>query len=94
MRTFFSSSIKKGTSAWQDQASRVSHQLCQHIVGMNPRPSLAVDDTPPTTNPEDEKCLLRQPFLFDESVNVGGLLEQNEILLEDFVRIECGIEEE
>ncbi|KAL5970990.1 Elongation factor Ts mitochondrial [Taenia solium] len=87
-------SNQKGTSAWQDQASRVCHQLCQHIVGMSPRPSLALDDVPPAANPDDERCLLRQPFLFDEAISVGGLLEQNEILLEDFVRVECGVEEE
>ncbi|KAL5108811.1 Elongation factor Ts mitochondrial [Taenia crassiceps] len=84
----------KGTSAWQEQASRVCHQLCQHIVGMSPRPSLALDDVPPAANPDDERCLLRQPFLFDETISVGSLLEQNEILLDDFVRVECGVEEE
>ncbi|VDM35866.1 unnamed protein product [Hydatigera taeniaeformis] len=87
-------SNQKGTLAWQDQASRVCHQVCQHIVGMSPLPSLALDNVPPATNPDDERCLLRQPFLFDEAITVGGLLEQNEILLEDFVRVECGVEDE
>ncbi|VDD75541.1 unnamed protein product [Mesocestoides corti] len=82
----------KGTLAWQEQASRVSHQLCQHIVGMNPRPGVSFDDTPPAKNPDEERCLLRQPFLLDESLSVAALLEQNEILLEDFVRVECGLE--
>ncbi len=72
----------------------MSLQLCQHIVGMNPRPSLSLDDVPPAKNPDDEKCLLRQPFLLDESVNVGSLLEQHEIHLDDFIRVECGIEED
>ncbi|KAM7535257.1 hypothetical protein Aperf_G00000101789 [Anoplocephala perfoliata] len=85
---------QKGSLAWQDRASRFTHQLCQHIVGMNPRRSLALEDTPPAANPDEEKCLLRQTFLFDESVTVGTLLEQNEIVLEDFVRVECGVEEE
>ncbi|KAH9284816.1 Elongation factor Ts, mitochondrial [Echinococcus granulosus] len=87
-------SNRKGTPAWRDQASQICHQLCQHIVGMSPRPSLALDDVPPAANPDDERCLLRQPFLFDEAISVGELLEQNEILLDDFVRVECGVEEE
>lgn len=61
---------------------------------MNPHRSLALEDIPPAANPDEEKCLLRQGFLFDESVTVGALLEQNEIVLEDFVRVECGVEEE
>ncbi|VDO00195.1 unnamed protein product [Rodentolepis nana] len=84
---------QKGSAAWQEQASRFTQQLCQHIVGMNPCRNLSLEAIPQAENPDEEKCLLRQPFLFDESVAVGTLLEQNEILVEDFVRVECGVEE-
>lgn len=85
---------QKGSAAWQEQASRFTHQLCQHIVGMNPRRNLSLDAQPLAENPDDEKCLMRQGFLFDESVTVGSLLEQNEILVEDFIRVECGVEDD
>ncbi|VDL23709.1 unnamed protein product [Hymenolepis diminuta] len=87
-------SNQKGSAAWHEQASRFTQQLCQHIVGMNPHRDLSLDAIPQAENPDEEKCLLRQGFLFDESVPVGTLLEQNEIVVEDFVRVECGVGDE
>ncbi|VDL97433.1 unnamed protein product [Schistocephalus solidus] len=75
----------------QDRASQVALQLCQHIVGMNPRPGLKL--SPPAENPDDERCLLLQKFLLDETIDIRTLLELNNIQLEEFLRIECGQEE-
>ncbi|VDN09459.1 unnamed protein product [Dibothriocephalus latus] len=79
-------------SGRQDRAAQVGLQLCQHIVGMNPRPGLKL--SPPADNPDDERCLLLQKFLLDESMDIRTLLEQNNIQLEEFLRMECGQEDE
>lgn len=80
------------SAAWNERAARLGKQLCQHIVGMNPRPGL--DITEPAADPDEEKCLLLQPFLLDENIRVGDHLSRNDMVLEDFVRIECGQEDE
>lgn len=76
------------TSAWHERAARLGRQLCQHIVGMNPRPGL--EFTEPSKDPEEERCLLLQPFFLDESVRVMDHLARNDMILEDFIRVECG----
>ncbi|CAL8107291.1 unnamed protein product [Calicophoron daubneyi] len=76
------------TPAWHERAARLGKQLCQHIVGMNPRPGLEL--TTPAEDPEQEDCLLLQPFFLDENVRVGEHLARNDMILEDFVRVECG----
>ncbi|OON19674.1 putative translation elongation factor Ts, partial [Opisthorchis viverrini] len=78
--------------AWQERASRLGEQLCQHIVGMNPRPGLEI--TEPAEDPEEEQCLLLQPFFLDENIRVGEHLTRNDMILEDFIRVECGQEDE
>ncbi|VDP96019.1 unnamed protein product [Trichobilharzia regenti] len=58
---------------------------------MNPNPGLEPIPTESTvTNPDEEKCLLLQPFLLDETISVGEHLLRNEMILEDFIRVECG----
>ncbi|TPP61834.1 Elongation factor Ts mitochondrial [Fasciola gigantica] len=79
------------SAAWHERASRLGKQLCQHIVGMNPRPGLEL--TTPADDPDEEKCLLLQPFFLDDTVRVGEHLARNEIVLEEFVRLECGQED-
>ncbi|KAA3680121.1 elongation factor Ts [Paragonimus westermani] len=80
--------FKSPTPAWRERAARLGKQLCQHIVGMNPRPGLEI--TEPNANPEEEQCLLLQPFFLDENIRVGEHLMRNDMILEDFIRIECG----
>lgn len=74
---------------WYERASRLGRQVCQHIVGMNPNPGLESVENP-AADPEEEKSLLLQPFLLDETICVGEHLSRNEMVLEDFVRVECG----
>nr|CDS28175.1 elongation factor Ts [Hymenolepis microstoma] len=57
---------QEGSVAWQEQASRFTQQMCQRIVGMNQHRNLS----PQAENPDGEKCLLRQPLVFYESVAV------------------------
>ncbi|KAH8850685.1 Elongation factor Ts isoform 1 [Schistosoma japonicum] len=80
---------KPANDAWHERAARLGRQICQHIVGMNPNPGLESVENP-TGDPDEEKFLLLQPFLLDETICVGEHLLRNEIVLEDFVRVECG----
>lgn len=64
--------------------------LCQHIVGMNPVKLGVKDVDEPNENKDEETCLIHQEFLLDPSVNVGELLEENQIEIVDFQRFECG----
>ncbi|CAH8819099.1 unnamed protein product [Schistosoma curassoni] len=80
---------KPANDPWYERASRLGRQVCQHIVGMNPNPGLESVENP-AADPEEEKSLLLQPFLLDETICVGEHLSRNEMVLEDFVRVECG----
>ncbi|CAH8460136.1 unnamed protein product [Heterobilharzia americana] len=80
---------KPANDAWHERAARLGRQVCQHIVGMNPNPDLEHVEHP-TPDSGEEKCLLLQPFLLDETISVGEHLLRNEMVLEDFVRVECG----
>jgi len=83
-----------GIKEWEERASKVAVKLCQHIVGMNPQPRLLELSAVPAKNPDDERCLLRQAFLLDESLSVDALLKRHDMGLEDFVRLELCLDEE
>lgn len=74
---------------WIENSRLIGKQICQHIVGMNPNPSLHPPENR-ASDPNEEKFILWQPFLMDEAVQLGELLDKNKMVLEDFVRIECG----
>lgn len=57
-------------------------QLCQHIVGANPKSIEEGSDT-----------LVNQHFLFDGSVTVGDLLQKNSVQVTRFVRYALGDKE-
>lgn len=64
--------------------------LCQHIVGMNPRKVGEVGKDEPNEVKDDEKCLLFQEYLVDPDLTVGEVLKENQIEIVDFQRYECG----
>ncbi|XP_074658122.1 elongation factor Ts, mitochondrial-like [Tubulanus polymorphus] len=73
------------------KTEELARQLCQHIVGMNPdRVGSPDDDDEPDSNKDDEKRLLFQEFLMDESITVKEFLEQNSLEISDFVKFQCG----
>ncbi|XP_046404416.1 elongation factor Ts, mitochondrial isoform X2 [Ischnura elegans] len=74
-----------------DKRELLGRQLCQHIVGMNPR-KVGGEGDEPAKNPEDEHCLLLQEYLLDPSTTVGSYLTENGLSVLDFTRFECGEE--
>lgn len=76
-----------------EETTKVSRQICQHIVGMNPK-KIGNDDDVPEKNSDDEKCLIYQDYVLDESFKVGQILREFGIEVVDFRRIECGERDE
>ena len=67
----------------------LGRQLCQHVVGMNPRRLGSLDDQP-SENADDEVRFLQQEFMLDTTVTVADVLQQNRVRILDFARLECG----
>ncbi|KRT78389.1 hypothetical protein AMK59_7215 [Oryctes borbonicus] len=63
--------------------SDVGKNICQHVVGMNPKKVGSVIDEP-SINPEEESCLIYQDYLLDESLQVKDFLEENGVEVVDF----------
>ncbi|KAJ3654426.1 hypothetical protein Zmor_013615 [Zophobas morio] len=68
---------------------KVGKELCQHIVGMNPKKIGTLSDKP-AKDKEEETCLIHQEFLLDDNVTVKEILDEHEIDIVDFKRFECG----
>ena len=81
----------------------VATQLCQHIIGMNPKEIGEWEQPPPEKGEkkkkkekkdegpkEDESKLLEQECLLEPRFNVKGFLQHNAPRVVDFVRLECG----
>nr|CAH7731900.1 unnamed protein product [Callosobruchus chinensis] len=67
----------------------IAKGICQHIVGMRPT-KIGTEDDKPSSNKDEEACLIHQEYLLDDSVTVKELLEQNQLEIVDFKRLECG----
>ncbi|XP_072390062.1 elongation factor Ts, mitochondrial [Diabrotica undecimpunctata] len=72
-----------------ETTSEISRGLCQHIVGMYPTKIGSPDDKP-STNKEEESCLIHQDYLLDDTVTVDEVLKEHNIEVVDFKRFECG----
>lgn len=66
-------------------------KLCQHIVGMHPN-KLGTENDEPAKDVDDEKCLIYQEYLLDDSLLVGEVLKENGVEIVEFKRFECGEE--
>ncbi|ESO06593.1 hypothetical protein HELRODRAFT_123857, partial [Helobdella robusta] len=71
----------------------LGRQLCQHIVGMNPK--CIGYDTSNSTNPkipepDDEVRMIYQEYMLDTNYKVIDVLDHNNVTIVDYVRIECG----
>ncbi|TMW49881.1 hypothetical protein DOY81_005062 [Sarcophaga bullata] len=64
--------------------------LCQHIVGMNPKKVGEADKDKPNPNKDDETCLIHQEYLIDDDKTVGEVLQENKLSIIDYQRYECG----
>ncbi|CAH2008288.1 unnamed protein product [Acanthoscelides obtectus] len=67
----------------------VAKGICQHIVGMKPTKVGTADDKP-APNKDEETCLIHQEYLLDDSVTVKELLEEHQLEIVEFRRLECG----
>lgn len=67
----------------------IPKNLCQHIVGMNPKRigKLGVDEA--STDADNEECLIFQEFVLDPSKTVAEILTENQVELLDFHRFGC-----
>lgn len=64
--------------------------ICQHIVGMNPKKIGIKDHDQPNESKDDEDCLIHQEYLLDPTITVDQLLNENNVNVIDFQRFECG----
>lgn len=76
-----------------ENSDKISRQICQHIVGINPK-KIGSDKDEPNKSADDETCLIYQDFVMDEGFKVGEIMKEYGIDVIDFKRIECGENEE
>lgn len=68
----------------------IGRQLCQHIVGCDPKKIGTKDTDKPAKDSDDETCLIFQEYLLDPSLTVEEVLEQNKVEIIDYIRFACG----
>nr|CAG4642078.1 EOG090X0EI4 [Eurycercus lamellatus] len=66
---------------------KLPKQLCQHIIGMNPRSIDRIEGSAPG---DGETALVHQEFVANPEYLVGEVLEKVGWEIKGFVRIECG----
>lgn len=70
--------------------AEAQRNLCQHIVGMNPKKIGVPDVDKPAEIKDDEPCLLFQEYLLEPSMSVAEVLAESQIEVVQFKRFECG----
>ena len=74
----------------------ISTDLAQHVVGVNPKEvgkrENAEEQSKPTVNDASDNSskMIHQEYLMDESVTVGEFCVENNLVIQDFIRFECG----
>ncbi|XP_022919011.2 elongation factor Ts, mitochondrial isoform X2 [Onthophagus taurus] len=81
--------LKQTGNSLNSDLEQVGKTICQHIVGMNPQKVGTVDDKP-SSNSDDETCLIHQEYLLDDSLTIKEVLDENGVEVIDFKRFECG----
>ncbi|CAH0387927.1 unnamed protein product [Bemisia tabaci] len=71
---------------------KVGKQLCQHIIGMNPSAVGNPETDKPAEDADSEKNLIFQQFLINSDVTVQELLQEHNMTVVDFCRLECAEE--
>lgn len=64
--------------------------LCLQIIGSNPLKVGNKEHDIPAKDVDDEPCLIYQEYLFDTSIKVGQLLDEQQIEIIDYQRYKCG----
>lgn len=73
----------------QHNVEDIARQLCQHVIGMNPK-SIGSEEDAPHDDPEEEGSMYHQEFLLDPNQYVGEVLVAAGIKPVEFLRFECG----
>lgn len=76
--------------SYDAQRQEWAMQLCQHVVGMNPKQVGILGEDEPASNKDDEMTMIHQEFLLDPELTVDQFIANAGIKIVDFVRIECG----
>lgn len=73
-------------------SDELKKNLCMQVIGMNPLKIGNKEQDKPTVEKEDETCLIYQEYLFggEDSIEVGEMLETNQVDVVDFQRYRCG----
>uniref|UniRef100_A0A8D8QPX7 Elongation factor Ts, mitochondrial n=2 Tax=Cacopsylla melanoneura TaxID=428564 RepID=A0A8D8QPX7_9HEMI len=77
------------TADKQQDVQNIAKQLCQHVIGMNPK-SIGSEEDSPSDDPEEENIMFHQEFLLDPSQYVGEVVTAAGIQPVEFLRYECG----
>ena len=74
----------------EEEIEEIGKQLAQHIIGLNPQ---TIEPKPgaEAQGEDGPTALLEQQFIFDEDITVSEYLNDSNIKVLDFIRIECGI---
>nr|CAG4648915.1 EOG090X0EI4 [Polyphemus pediculus] len=67
---------------------KLPKQLCQHIIGMNPKTVERIGENAPKS--EEESALLLQEFVINPEYTVGEILSIAGLKVHGFLRFECG----
>lgn len=73
-----------------EEQRTLSRQLCQHVVGMNPKSIGNTETDQPQANADDETVLIYQEYILDSETRVEEVLQEGNVNVLDFVRFECG----
>lgn len=81
-----------GLRAPHTVSDELKRNLCMQVIGMNPLKIGNKEQDKPNADKEEETCLIYQDYLFsnDEVIEVGAVLEANQVDVVEFKRFRCG----
>lgn len=72
------------------EPQQFARQLCQHVVGMNPKKVGILGEDEPEPNKDEEITMIHQEFLLEPELTVGQFISDIGLQIIDFARLECG----
>ena len=72
------------------EMQQVARNLAQHVVGLKPTEIGSSLDKRKTPKDEEETRLLFQEYLLDSDLTVSEYCSQMNVIVDDFIRFECG----
>ncbi|KAK3921870.1 Elongation factor Ts, mitochondrial [Frankliniella fusca] len=80
----------KASQSSSGEIQKIGKQLCQHVIGMNPKAVGDPEQDKPQENADDESNMIYQEYILDPEIKVQEVLNENNITVVDFVRFEVG----